>query len=85
MPVLILPIPEYLDELLQNGCLATVAFRGKLGRVMIVTVNFAAVLVVRVLGTKHRRADATGKVLNVVFAVERCDVGPTKRLPTVMA
>jgi len=85
VPMLILTVSEYLDELFQNGCLATVAFRGKLCRVVVVTVNLAAVLVVRILGTKHRRTDTAGKVLDVVFAVKRRDVGATERLTAFMA
>lgn len=46
VPVLILAVAEDLNELLENGSMATVAPLGKLRGVVEVTVHFALVLVV---------------------------------------
>lgn len=56
MPVLILAVAEDLDELLENGGMTSMTPLRKLGRVMEMTIDLALVLVVRILGTKHRRA-----------------------------
>lgn len=69
MPVLILAIAEDFDKLLQDCCLATITFLRKLGRVMVMTVDAAFMLVVRVLRTENSWADATREVLDMVLAI----------------
>lgn len=54
--MLILPVAEDFDKLLQNRILAAVASLRELGGVVIVAVNVAFVLVVAILCSKHRRA-----------------------------
>jgi hypothetical protein len=83
--MLVLSISKDLDELFQNRCLAAVAPLGELGGVVVVTVDASFVLVVAVRGAENSRAYGAGKVLNVVFAVERCDVGAAQGLPAFVA
>jgi hypothetical protein len=74
MPMLIHAIPEDLYELLQYGCLTSVALLRELGRVVVMAVHAAFVLVVGVLGAKNGRTYRTGEVLDVVLSVQRGDV-----------
>jgi hypothetical protein len=53
MPVLVLAVAEYLDKLFEDGSLAAAAALCKLGRVVVVAVDLAIVLIVAVLGAKH--------------------------------
>lgn len=55
MPMLILPVSEDLDELLQNRCLAAVASLRKLGGVVVMTVDAAFMFVVAVGCTEDGR------------------------------
>jgi hypothetical protein len=52
--MLILAVPEYLDELLENSCLAAIASLGKLCGIVVVAVDLAIVLIVAILGTEDR-------------------------------
>ena len=54
MPVLILAVAEYLDELLQDRRVATVAPLCKLCRVVEMAIYLAFMFVVGVLGSEHR-------------------------------
>ncbi len=72
--MLILTVPEDLHELLQDGCLASIASLREMRRVVIVTVHLSLMLIVAVLGTEDCGTDGTGKVLDVVFSVESSDV-----------
>jgi hypothetical protein len=72
--MLVLSISEDLDKLFQNRCLTAITPLSELGRVVVVTVDAPLVLVVAVRGAEHRRAYGAGEVLNVVFAIECCDV-----------
>lgn len=54
--MLVLPIAEDFDKLLQDGGMAAVASLGKLSRVMVAAVDVAVVLIVAILSTKDRRA-----------------------------
>jgi len=83
--MLILAITEDFDELFENCSLTAVAALSKLGRVMVVAVYVSLMLVVAVLGTKDGRAYRTGEMFDVVFTIERGDVGSTKRTSTRMA
>jgi hypothetical protein len=79
MPVLIHAVPEDLHELFENGGLTAIALLRKLGRVVVVAVDAAVVLVVGVRGAKHRRANTAREVLDVIFAIEGCDVRSSQR------
>lgn len=85
MPVLVLTVPEDLDELLKNGGLAAIAALRELGGIVIVAVHLAVVLVVAVLGAEYGGAQGAGEVIDVVFALEGCDVGPSQRSAALMA
>jgi len=74
MPVLILAIAEDLDKLLENGSLAALAPLGKTGRVVIMAIHLAIVLIVAVLCSKHCGTQRAGKVINVVFPLECRDI-----------
>lgn len=54
--MLILPIAEDFDKLLQNRSMAAVATLGKLCRIVKVAIHFVFVLVIGVLRAKHCRA-----------------------------
>ena len=77
--MLIYSIPEDLDELFQNGGLAPIALLRKLCRIVEVAIDIAFVFVVGVLCAEDGGTDAAGEVLDVVFAVERGDVGAPER------
>jgi hypothetical protein len=74
VPVLVLAVTEDLDKLLKNGGLASVTALGELGRVVVVAVDLAVVLVVAILGTKDGGAEGAGEVVDVVLFVEGGDV-----------
>lgn len=84
VPVLILAIAEDLDELFENGGMAAMTPLGKLCRVMKVTINLAFVLVVRILGTEDRGTHGAREMFNVVFALQRCDVGTAQGTTTLV-
>lgn len=76
--MLVLTVPKDLDKLFKNGNLASVAALRILRGVVIVAINIPVMLVVAVLSAKHRRAQAAGEVIDVVFTVKSGDVGPSK-------
>ena len=55
--MLILAVAKDLDELFEDGSLATVAALGELGRVVVVTIHIAIMLVIAVLSPKDSRAE----------------------------
>lgn len=55
--MLVLPIAENLDKLLEDCSVTSMATLRKLSRVMEMAVDFALMFVVGVLGAKHRGAD----------------------------
>ena len=69
MPAFVSHIPVDLDELLEDGRRAPDAFGGEAGRIVEMTVHVSAVFIVRVLGSKERRTDGTGKMLDVELLV----------------
>ena len=83
--MLVLSISEDFDKLFQDGGLAAITPLGEFCRVVIVAVDASFMLVVAVRGAKHGRTHGTGKVLNVVFPVERGNVGTTERLAALKA
>jgi hypothetical protein len=72
--MLVLAVAEDLNELLENGRLAAVAALCKSRRVVIVAVNVAVVFVIAVLRAEYSRAERACEVIDVVFAVEGCDI-----------
>lgn len=85
VPVLVLAVAKYLDKLLENGGMASVASLRKSGRVVVVAVDISFMFVVAILGAKNGGADGAGKVFNVVFAFEGGNVGATERATTCKA
>jgi len=85
MPMLVLAVPEDFDKLLEDGCLAAITPLGKLGRIMVVAIDLAIVFVVAVRRAKYCWTHRTGKVVDMVFAVESSDVGCTKSLAALVA
>jgi len=77
--MLILPISEYLNKLLEDGCLTSIAALCELRRIVVVAIDFAVVLVVTVLRTKNGRTDRTGEVFDVIFALKGCNVRASQR------
>ena len=83
--MLVLSVAENLDKLFENGGMTAVTPLGELGRVVVVAVDVAIVLVVAVLRAKDGRAEGTGEVLDVVLAVERGYVGASEGATTLKA
>lgn len=75
MPVLVLSISEYFNELFQDRGLTAAASLGELGRVMVMAINLAIMLIIAVLSTEYCWAKGAGEVIDVVFAIERSYVG----------
>jgi len=67
--MLVLPIPEYLHELLENRSLASITSLRKLGRVMKVTEDLPVMFVVAVLRAKDCRTHRAGEMVDVVFSI----------------
>lgn len=74
MPVLVLTVAEYFDELLQNGVLTAITALRESCRVVIVAVDIALVLVVAVLGAEYCRAHGAGEMLDMILPIQRSDV-----------
>lgn len=85
MPVLVLPVAEYLDELLEDGCLAAITPLSELGRVVVVTEHVALVLVIAVRGAEDGRTHGASEMLNVIFSIQGGDVGAPQSLAAVEA
>jgi hypothetical protein len=78
MPVLVLAVSEDFDKLLENRGLTPIAALSKPRRVMVMAINVSFVFIVAILGTEHGRANRTGEVLDMIFALQSCDVGSPK-------
>ena len=85
VPMLVLSVSEDLDELLQDGGMATVALLRKLGGVVIVAVDISFMLVVAVLGPKDRRAKRTCKMVDVVFSIKGGNIGASQCAAALVA
>jgi hypothetical protein len=85
VPVLILTIAEDFDKLLENGILTSLTALCKFGRIVIMAVHVAFVLVVTIFGSELCRADGTREMLNMVLPVQGGDVGTSKGTATRMA
>lgn len=82
--MLILTVAEDFDKLFEDSCLTAIASLSEFGRVMVVAVYVSFVFIVAVLCTKDSRAYRAGKMLDMVFAVERGDVRSTEGASTCM-
>lgn len=80
MPVLILTITEDLHELFQDGRLTAITALGKLGGIVVVTVYATLVLVVAVGRAEDGGAYGAGEMLDMVFAVESCNIRASEGL-----
>lgn len=69
MPTLIPHVTVNLHELLQDGGIAPDALRREPRAVVIMAVDVARVLVVRILGAEECGADRASEVVDVVFFV----------------
>ena len=78
VPALVALVPLDLDELLQDGRIASGAFRRPSGRVVIMTKHVALVLVIAILRPEQCRTDAASKVLDVVLLIAGGDVRPAE-------
>lgn len=65
MPTFVPHITVDLDELLQDRAVTSNAFGGKSSRVVVMAVDVALVLVIRVLCSEKVWADGTRKMLDV--------------------
>jgi hypothetical protein len=83
--MLVLAVAKYLDKLLKNRGMAAITSLGKLSRVVEMTVDLAVMFVVAVRGTEDRRAHRAGEVVDMVFAVQGCDVGRAQGLSALVA
>jgi hypothetical protein len=73
--MLILAVSKDFDKLFENGGLTTIAPLGELCGIVIVTVDLRVMFVITVLSAKNRGADRASKVLDVVLAIQCCNVG----------
>lgn len=83
--MLILSIAKDLHKLFQDGRMTTMAALSKLSGIVKVAVNVALMLVVRVLGTKYRRAYGAGEVFNMILAVQSRNVRASQGTTTLVA
>jgi hypothetical protein len=83
--MLVLAVAEDFNKLFENRRMTPVTPLGESGRIVIVTVYIAFMFVVGVLSTKDSWADGTGEVLDMVFAIQSCDVGASQSTTTLMA
>jgi len=67
--MLVLALPEDLNELLQNSGVAPIATLCELCRIVVVAVHTSIMLVVTVLGTKDSWTHRTCEMIYVILAV----------------
>jgi len=72
--MLILPVPEDLHKLFEDRGVTSVTSLRKLRRVMEMTEDLPIVLVVTILRSKNGRTYGTGEVIDVVFAIQGCNI-----------
>lgn len=85
MPMLVLTVAEYLDELLENCCLAAIAALSELRRVVIMAIYVAIMLIVAVLRPENRGAECAREVVDMVFAIESCNVRASQSSTALVA
>jgi len=69
MPVLILAVSEDFDKLFENGILATLTTLRKFGRIMVMAVHIAFVLIITIFSSKLCRADGAREMFDMVLPV----------------
>ena len=69
MPAFVPHVTVDLHKLLQNSAIAASALRGEASRVVIMAIDIAFVLVIRVLRPKERRTHRTGEVVHMELLV----------------
>jgi len=67
-------VAEDFHELLQDGGLTSIALLRELGRVVVMAVHVALVLVVRILRAENGWANAACEMLDVILAIQGGDV-----------
>lgn len=72
--MLILAVAKDFDKLLENCSLTAIAALSKLGRVMIVAVDFSVMFIVAVLGAEDGGADGASEMFDMVFAFQSSDI-----------
>lgn len=77
--MLILTIAENLDELLEDSRLTSIAPLGESCGVVVVAIDLTVVFVITVLSAEYGGTHGTGKVLNVIFSIERRNVRSSQR------
>lgn len=85
MPVLVLTVSEYLNELLEDCSLATIAALGKSCRVVVVAVDHAIVFIVAVFCAKSCRTDRAREMIDMILVIKCGYVGTPKSPSTIMA
>lgn len=83
--MLVLTVAEYLDELLENCCLAAIAALSELRRVVIMAIYVAIMLIVAVLRPENRGAECAREVVDMVFAIESCNVRASQSSTALVA
>ena len=78
VPALVALVPLDLDELFEDGRIASGAFRRPSGRIVIMAEHVSLVFVIAILRPEQRRADAACEVLDVVLLVAGGDVRPAE-------
>lgn len=68
-------VPIQFHKLLQNGCMTTGAFGGKLDRVVEVAIHIIVVFVIGILRPKDVATGMATKVFKVEFLANRRNVG----------
>ena len=72
--MLILSVPEDFYKLLEDRRLASIASLSELSRVVIVAVYLPFMLIIAVLSSENSRTYRAGKMLNMVFSLQRSDI-----------
>lgn len=65
--------------------MAAVAALRELSGVVVVAVDIAVVFVIAVLSAKDGGTEGAGEVVNVILALESCDIGPSQGSATLVA
>lgn len=68
--MLILPIPEDFNKLLQDGNLTPITALRELGGVMVMTIHVTIMLIITVLSAENGVAEGACEVVDMVLAVQ---------------
>jgi hypothetical protein len=83
--MLVLTLPENLNELFQNRGVASVATLCELCRIVVVAIHTSIMLVITVLGTKDCWAHRTSEMIYVILSVQGSNVGTTECTTALVA